>query len=493
MNGLKSIKLKFTLWYLAVLGMVLIVLNTGIYWTMSHKLDHSLDQALKLRAEQIVKFREVIAIVAGGAFEEEPGELISFYFYMGNRLMNISHKQKEIPIQKEWIDTVLSGEQRYNTIKLNRHESLRVYAIPYSPSKTMIRTDRFRVRRKYDPGQEKDKIEKSLLPPQVEIKHSVLMVARSTKEVNMVLKRLIQIMLFALPLTLFFSGWGGIFLLKRILNPIDQISQTARKIEATDLSKRIKVTSNDELGNLGNTLNMMIDRLEKAFKRQKEFTSDASHELRAPLAVIQAEASLSLQKQRDAAAYRKSLETIAREAEYMSEIIKQILFLARIDSGHQTIVYNIIALNTLLSNICDEIEVLCQEKEQHFSYHIIDDVTIKGDESLLKNLFLNLLTNATRYTPRGGEVKLDLSVEDEMAVIKIKDTGMGIPAEELPHIFKRFYRVDKARSRESGGSGLGLSIASQIVETHNGKLQVESKINEGSTFIVRIPVLNETA
>ncbi len=488
MNALKSIKVKFALWYLAVLAIILISLGSGIYLSLSHQLNENLDRSLMNRAQQVSEFKEVIAIVASGAFEEEPGEMISFYYYEDDALTDISQRQISVPVDIDWVDEVFSGRPAFKTITLKDNEPLRVYAMSYFPDKTRIRLNKFKMGRRPPPRPKNNRIDRLPIPNQVEIEAAVLVIGRSAKDVDDALQRLLQILLMALPITLLLSGWGGIFLLKRILNPIEQITETAKKIEETDLTKRIPVETNDELGNLGITLNMMIKRLEQAFKRQKELTSDASHELRAPLAVIQAEVSLSLQKQRDAMSYRNSLELIASETEHMSGIIKQILFLARSDSGKQVIDFETINLDKFLSNICDEMEILCDEKQHRLTYTSTKRPVIQGNKGLLKNLFLNLLTNAISYTPAGGKINVDLTMSQGQAVIKISDTGIGIPESDLPHIFKRFYRVDKARSRQSGGCGLGLSISKQIVIAHKGVFDVESTINLGSSFLVKIPV-----
>lgn len=496
MNG-PSIKVKFTLWYLTVLSVILVILGTSIYLALHRQLHASFNQSLKERADQILNFRDIIPIVAGGAFEEEPGELISFYFYFDHELVNISHRQIKIPVQKEFINAVLGGKQANKIIEID-NQPFKIHGVPYSPERKRIRLDKFRAGRKDGPGPLDVPVEvpravqfkKQRLPNSIEIENAVLMVARSTKDLDLVLKNLLQILIFALPITLFLSGWGGIFLLNRILRPMDQISQTAREIGETDLTKRIKVETDDELGHLAKTINQMIDRLEKAFKRQKELTSDASHELRAPLALIQAEASLSLQKKRSAQAYGKSLEIISAASERMSGIIRQILFLARSDSGRQTISFRPIDVNKLLSDLCQEMDILCREKELTLTYTPCNGVTIAGDERLLGNLFLNLLTNAVRYTPAGGRIRINLSRESKLAQIEFQDTGIGIPPTDVQKIFERFYRVDKARSRESGGSGLGLSIADQIVKAHKGKIHVNSDVDKGSTFIVRLPVIS---
>jgi signal transduction histidine kinase len=254
-----------------------------------------------------------------------------------------------------------------------------------------------------------------------------------------------------------------------------------------DLSRRIYVNTKDELGRLANTLNQMIDRLEKSFELQKQFTSDASHELRAPLAIIQAESTLSLQKERDPAAYRLSLETITQEVGHMAKIIDQLLLLARSDAGGELISFEETNLAELLKDLTSDITILCQDKGLSLELNAREDMIIMGDKGKLRRLFLNILDNAIRYTPSGGVISIGLSNKGKIALVAFKDTGMGISQEHIPHIFDRFYRVDKARSRSEGGSGLGLAICKQIVEVHGGEISVQSKVGKGTTFLIRLP------
>ena len=250
------------------------------------------------------------------------------------------------------------------------------------------------------------------------------------------------------------------------------------------------MNTKDELGRLAATLNAMIGRLEKAFQRQKQFTSDASHELRAPLAVIEAESSLALQKERPPSDYRQSLETISQESKQMSSLIEQLLTLARADAGKEQWNFTDVNLGRAITNLSADVEVLCQEKGLSCQLGQIQDLVVKGDAARLRELFMNLLDNAIRYTPAPGTVSVSLHREGEMAIVAIKDTGVGIAAEDMPFIFERFYRVDKARSRAQGGTGLGLAICRYIAEAHGGKIEVESQVGVGSTFSVWLPLLS---
>ena len=317
---------------------------------------------------------------------------------------------------------------------------------------------------------------------------AALVVGRPTEDITQALSGLLRTLMLAVPLTLVAAGGGGVFLARRALKPVDEMTHKAQDIEESDLSQRIKVKTKDELGRLASTLNQMIERLEKAFRRQQQFTGDASHELRAPLAVIQAESTLSLQKKRSASEYRSSLENIAVEASRMSLVIDQLLELARADAGKSPLLPEEINLGELLTELGSDVEILCRDKGLEFQLNQPESLTVTGDMTRLRALFLNLLDNAIRYTPGGGTISVSLKHEEDRAVVSVSDTGIGISPEDLPLIFERFYRVDKSRSRTEGGSGLGLAIAQYIATAHQGRIEVQSQPGEGSTFQVWLPL-----
>ncbi len=315
----------------------------------------------------------------------------------------------------------------------------------------------------------------------------VVVVGQLTTEITDVLRIFMYIIIFAMIGVLVLAGLGGLFLADRVLRPVERITKTAQKIEGGDLSQRIDVKTDDELGTLAVTLNEMIGRLEEAFSRQRQFTADASHELRTPLAIMQAEATLALNKERTSDDYRKSLETISQESDYMSAVIGKLLFLARSDAGNEQLNFEDVDLKELIIGLAANIEALAQDKGIKFTVDTKDDVNVSGDKVKLRQLFTDILENAVRYTPADGKISVSLLEKESNAVVSISDTGIGIPPEHLPHIFERFYRVDKARARADGGVGLGLAIAKIIAESHKGKIEVESEVGKGTTFIISIP------
>jgi heavy metal sensor kinase len=461
MSFIHSIKFRFTIWYLLVLAILLIALSAGVFFYLWQSLYQNLDDSLELRSTQLRSIPAILESIRQGEFQEELGEIVILYFYSGDQLMEVSPRGVSIPLSDEFISQAIAGRSSFANAKTAEGERVRVLAVP---------------------------INISIAGPPPGIQPAALVVARSTKQIDQALVSLLRTLAIAVPLALALAAGGGIFLARRALKPVDKIAQTAQEIEESDLSRRINVNTKDELGRLAATLNAMIGRLEKAFQRQKQFTSDASHELRTPLAVIEAESTLALQKERSSSDYQQSLEIISQESRQMSSLIDQLLTLARADAGKEQWNFTEVNLGKLITNLGTDAEVLCQEKGLNFQLGQTQDLAVKGDEARLRELFMNLLDNAIRYTPAPGIVSVSLRCEGYMAVVAVTDTGIGIPAEDIPFIFERFYRVDKSRSRVEGSSGLGLAICQHIVEAHGGKIEVESRVGAGSTFSVWLPL-----
>ena len=262
------------------------------------------------------------------------------------------------------------------------------------------------------------------------------------------------------------------------------------KLKKRTLSRRIEIQNRDELGRLAATLNQTFNRLQQAVQRERQFSSDASHELRTPLSIIQSEATLALKKDRTPEEYRKSLVSISQSTGQMSATINKLLFLSRMDSGKDQLNLTRVNLSDLLADVASNIEALCEEKSLLFDSSLAEGIYIEGDNVKLRELFLNLLDNAIKFTPTGGKVSLTLTKNEKQAAVVVSDTGIGIDEDHLPHIFERFYRVEKTSSEENKGSGLGLAICKQIVGLHKGHISVKSKVGVGSTFTVILPVAN---
>lgn len=282
---------------------------------------------------------------------------------------------------------------------------------------------------------------------------------------------------------------GSWVVLGRALSPLEAITDTVDQINrADDLSRRIpfQEQNEDEVGDLVVSFNQTLERLESLFTSQQRFLADVSHELRTPLTVIKGNVDLIRHmKQAD----EESLSSIDQEAGRLTRLVGGLLMLAQAESGKLTLVSKPIELDLLLTEVFTEMCVLAGSK-LHVHLNEIDQVMVNGDRDRLKQVFLNLISNAIQYTPQGGDVFLSMTKLGDQARIIVRDTGPGIPAEDLPHIFDRFYRAEKSRTRSTtSGFGLGLSIAHWIVEHHGGQLKVESKEGKGTTFVIWLSVV----
>ncbi len=284
------------------------------------------------------------------------------------------------------------------------------------------------------------------------------------------------------------AGLGSWVMLGRALSPLESITDTVDQINrADDLSRRIPYdgSTEDEIGVLVESFNQTLERLESLFTSQQRFLADVSHELRTPLTVIKGNVDLMRRmKEVD----EESLTSIDQEAGRLTRLVGGLLMLAQAESGKLTLNLKPVELDMLLTEVFQQMHILAGMKV-HVHLNEIDQVQVKGDRDRLKQVLLNLVANAIQYTPAGGDVFLSLSIVKDQARIIVRDTGPGIPAEDLPHIFERFYRAEKSRTRsKAGGFGLGLSIAHWIVEHHGGKIEVDSKEGKGTTFAIWLPL-----
>jgi signal transduction histidine kinase len=293
---------------------------------------------------------------------------------------------------------------------------------------------------------------------------------------------LVRLLLLSLgPLVIVIACAGGWWLSGRALKPVKDITAAALNVSIENLSKRLPVpNTGDELADLTEVLNTMLVRLEGAVKTLSQFVADASHEFRTPLAVIRTTAELALRRARSPEAYRDSLQEIAVEAERMTVLVEDLLVLARSDAGVADMPLGPLDVSEVLGDVLAEMRNLAEFRRIHIK-PILSKVVISGNRAALHRAFLVLLDNALKYSAEGGEVILTLSDTS----VEIRDFGMGISPEDLPHIFKRFYQADRARSQ--GGYGLGLSLAESIVKAHGGSIEVSSTLGEGSSFRVVLP------
>ncbi len=463
----KSIRSRLTAWYVTLLAIILILFSVLLNYFLAKRLHESVDNSLTVSATVVATsatMRLGNSPLPGlnQLFEQfmSQGNLNKFYrIYdgsgnVGSRSKNISASQ--FPLSQAAYADALEGKNSYETFKVGGQQPIRVITMPVLLEGQLI---------------------------------NLVQVGTSLEAVQETLRNLKIFLFTAVPSVLILAALFARFMARRALKPISRIIDTAREIgQGKELSKRIPVLRiKDELGQLALTFNEMMNRLENSFAQMRQFSSDASHELRTPLTVLKGQNELILSKQRKPEEYQEVISSNLEEINYMSKVLEDLFVLSKSDENQVNLDCKQVDLRALVEEVCKHAEILAEEKSIKIIFAFLEPTEIKGDEVRLRQMVWNILQNGIKYTQRGGELKISLQNEDEFALLTIQDTGIGIPEEDLPQIFNRFYRVDKARTRDEGGSGLGLSICRQIAEAHKGKIEVESKLGVGTRFKIRLP------
>jgi signal transduction histidine kinase len=296
-------------------------------------------------------------------------------------------------------------------------------------------------------------------------------------------------LVFAIIISVGLIAVGGYFLTQKALNPVEAINLKANQISYTNLKERIEIQNpKDELGQLSLTLNNLFERLQRAFESQQQFLSDAAHELKTPLAILRAHWESELNNPELPLPIKEKfvhdIETITR----LNHLINNLLLLSKSETFQSDFECCPLRLDEVLKGVIDDAIVLAENKSQKIEVVELQEVMVQGDKIRLYQLFFNLVDNAMKYSPEESTIWISLHKEEPWAVVKVRDNGAGIAAEHLPHIFERFYRVEKDRARKTGGSGLGLAICKLIAERHQGSIEVESTVGKGTVFTVKLPI-----
>ncbi len=472
---LSSIKLKLSILYSFALLLSLAIYGTLAYFYMKKNLLDGLDNSLKSEIKWIKDAVESkisnFEIMANELEEEQVADST-----LEDEIWDMIYEHSLLSAKKQFIQIRdKNGKEIYRSLSLGQLD-LPLDSIKEKNQIFLLTLDKFN----------SHKIRLAVLKSE----YIQLGVGYPIDEIDHALANLFRILVLLIPASLLISILGGIFLAGRSLKPVDEIVKTAREITAGNLNRRIPETSsNDEIARLIRTLNDMIDRLEKSFERMKQFSADVSHEFKTPLTIIRGEIELALSGNKKVSELKKTLVNILDEVVRLSNMVDDLLTLYKSDVGQIKFDFKEIDLGGLLKDLLDDVVVLAEGSGVKIKVGKIERVVVSGDEMRLKQLFLNLIDNAIKYNKIGGEVLISVENKNGFAEVSISDTGIGIPDEELNLIFERFYRVDKARGR--GGVGLGLSIAKWIAESHNGKIEVESKLGHGSKFKVILPAVEK--
>jgi heavy metal sensor kinase len=298
----------------------------------------------------------------------------------------------------------------------------------------------------------------------------------------------VRLLLWSLPTGAFLALILGRWMAARALAPLARMAEATRGIDVAGLGRRIPFRgARDELDEVAHAFNETLARLEQAVAEMRQFSAAIAHELRTPLAVLRGQTELALMQARNAEDYQRALRDQLEELDTLSRLVSQLLTLARAEAGEIPLARAPVDLSALAVSIVEQLDPVAQAKSVTLSADAADHVSVLGDAEWLERLLLNLLDNAIKFTPEGGRISVRVATEGSDAVLEVRDTGVGIAPEALPHVFERFFRGDPARSAAAEGAGLGLSLVKWIADRHGARLSVDSRPNEGSTFIVRIP------
>lgn len=455
-----SVRTRLTIWYAGVLALSLVAFAFLVYYGVSRNFYAHQDESLHSTAHTVAS-----------VYQEELDEVHSAA--KANEVV-----LKEIIFPNHYVEII---DQDGNVVASSDNLSSGVIPIP-----AKIRA----IARQQSAGYASiNNLRVAVVPLSSNQDLGYAVVAEPLSVIDTALSRVRRDFLAGVPLILLLATAGGYFLALKSLSPITSMNQQLQRITADNLSSRLDVSNpRDELGRLTTTLNQLLERLEASFKEQQRFVADASHELRTPLAILRGETDVALEKERGPDEYRQSLMLITEEAERLSRIVDDLFILARRPIDAPSVAKERVDLGRIVSDCARAAQVLAARKNLSLQVIATTPLTATGDDDLLKRLILNLLDNAVKYTPAGGSIQIGLTSRNGNARIVVQDTGIGIPEPDQPHVFDRFYRVDKARSRGLGGAGLGLSIAQWIVKVHRGSISVQSQPGNGSEFVVELPI-----
>ncbi len=459
------IRWRLTLGYSLFLALALSALGVAVYVLLSHNLEGEVDTALAMKTADVQRALRVTGDNLSPQIHAEDLEPVSRSLSLPNTYVQVMDAHgtiiltspnlqgQPLPVDPAVILEVLQGQPSASILPEVDGQRVRVHTTPIIHSDKVL---------------------------------GVIQVGQSLYSMDSSLQRLGYFLGSGVLVTWVLFSLGGWLMAGRALQPLTQIANAAERIGATgDFSQRITyVGPRDELGNLATTFNQMIQRIQNAFDAQRQFVADASHELGTPLTVIRGNLDLLKRDlpERDQLESRQSMD---REAARMDRIIGELLTLAQME-GQEQDHRKPVDLEVLVRETIQQARVISGKRR--ITLGAITPATVTGDAHQLSQAIFNLLDNAIKYTPEKGSVALSVQKNGKWVQVDVADTGIGIPPDELPRIFDRFYRVDKARSRARGGTGLGLAIVKAIAETHGGRVTVESTPGKGSVFSLRLPV-----
>ena len=460
------LRITLTLWYGSALAAVLMSFALVVYAVMAKDLRDQVDRQLESSAVVAIRSLQQRGFGPFIQFEdlsEQFPELavVDKFFQIFSptgriTIQSPNLRTRDIPLSRASLESAFKGHTTFESAAFPGESSIRLISVPIVEDGALL---------------------------------NIVQVGTSLRPMDETLHRLLAVLLLTGPVALGLSLIGGWFLAGRALRPVDQITSAAQRITASDLSRRLSVpTSSDEIGRLATTFNDMIARLETSFSQIRQFSADASHELRTPLTVMKGESELALRRSRSADEYKLVLESNLEEIDRLSRIVDELLFLSRADLGQVKLERQAVKLDALVADIQRQASVLGQDQQIHVALGPVDPVELLGDEWRLRELLLNLVDNAIKYSRPGGTIELSLIRQAPMARLTVSDHGIGIPLDAQSRIFDRFFRADNARAHSRKGTGLGLALCKWIVEAHQGRIELDSVPGDRTRVTVVLPL-----
>ncbi|KAB2835798.1 MAG: HAMP domain-containing protein [Candidatus Brocadia sp.] len=456
-----TIRTKLTFWYTSIFGGTLVLFGLLTYLAFSYANNKRIDVGLKEEAEGIAHyerisenfFRKYVERISNESDEEwASGKYVAILNHTGNLQFRSGNlKDVHLSLNSRQITEILSGKTYFKTVRSPKGRPLRIITISKKDTQELI-------------------------------------------QIGIVMNRDGALKIFSLALAalgclaIIGSWFGGLFMAKKALKPINHMIKELQKIESEQLDKRLTLHSaKDEINELSGVINEMLSRLENSFNQIRQFTANASHELRTPLAIMKTGIEVSLSKERDICGYQQVLAHNLEDLGRLSKIIENLFILTRADAGRYELHKQRMNLYPVIAEIAEQLKLIAEPKNIFVSMEKIEDAFIEGDELLIRMMLLNLIDNAAKYTQTNGTIQLSLCKDNGWAKIAIRDNGIGISQEDVSYIFERFYRTSNARAADHAGGGLGLSLCQWIVKSHHGSITVKSELRKGSAFMVTLP------
>ena len=463
----RSIRFRLTVWYAGLLTGLLILFGVSVYVGLGHYLKRTLADSLTKEARQIGDALLVNVKLSGEAYvvdeiKEHLAPELNGLFFRVTRADGSTMYQSGLPKDGSFDPANVSAppidlrEPSTRDQRLLDGSELMICAVPF----TARDGNRF-----------------------------LIEAGKPLKQSESVLHGLLLTFAVGLPLVVAVAIAGGYVVMRRALAPVGEITRTAEQITSRNLTERLpEAKTGDELEALSIALNRMIGRIEHSFRHINRFTADASHELRTPLTVLRGELEAIAQRTNLPLDVRETIGSALEETERLSKIVESLMAISRLDAGEALMTRERFDLAELVTGTADQMRLLAEDKQIDLNCVASGIVEVEGDPHRLKQIVVNLVDNAIKYTSDGGKVQISIRAVNGTARLEVSDSGVGIPDDALTHVFERFYRVDKARSRQMGGAGLGLSIVKSICEAHGGRISVESSDGMGSRFTVELPL-----